>query len=437
MVIPQASEANLERHLRKLTVDIGVRLAGSSAERAAADYLAAAGSSIPGVKVAVEDFPVWERSVTRESLEVELHGQWHAFECSLFGAAPSTDGATIEAPLVFFDTTTGYQHADLAFLKGKAVVHLGCHLDTPDHYRRLMEAEPAFLLFVDTRFPGSVALADGLFPAYVQAYGARTTVNVAYQDAWRWKREQGSRARLCVAGCRRKSLSENVILEIAGSDREAGVIYVGGHHDTQAGTVGADDNAVGSASVVELARMLSGLHLKRTLRLISFGAEEQLSVGSASYVRRHRDEVARNGCFMFNIDGSGSLLGWLSVNYNGPKSHEDALRTTFGKHDFYFNLKREICPYTDQFPFAVAGVPGLWLTRMNCSSGTFYHHRRDDTLNNLSVAGLAGQLDAVAEFLTVLTEGNPATVNVKLAPEQQAAAERVWEDLCGGWNGFD
>jgi hypothetical protein len=46
-----------------------------------------------------------------------------------------------------------------------------------------MGAEPAFLLFVDTRFPGSVALADGLFPAYVQAYGARTTVNVAYQDA--------------------------------------------------------------------------------------------------------------------------------------------------------------------------------------------------------------------------------------------------------------
>ena len=438
MAISKGSAQKLEQHVRKLTVDIGVRLAGSSAERVAANYLAECGSGIAGVTATIEDFPVWERAVVHESLEVNMNGQWQTFDCSLFGLSPSTEGRVIEAPLVFFDSATGYQRHDLSLLKGAAVVHLGCHIETPSDYRRLIEANPAFLLFVDTRHPGAVALADGLFPAYVAAYGARVTVNVAYQDAWRWKTKGATRARLCVDGCRRKSLSENVVLEIPGQDPAADIIYVGGHHDTQAGTVGADDNAIGSASVVELARILSGKKLKRTLRLISFGAEEQLSVGSASYVRRHREEIARRGRFMFNIDGSGSAIGWLSMIYNGSAKHEALLRDVFNQHDFYFKLSRDLCPYTDQFPFAAAGVPGLWLTRCNCTSGVFYHHRHDDTLENLDFTLAARQLDAVAAFLVKIAEeeGRDADVMAGLTAEEHVEIKRVWEALYGGWAGF-
>ena len=181
--LPKASATAIAGHLRKLTETIGVRLAGSDSERAAAEYLAAAGAALPGAAVAIEEFPVWERHVTRESLDIRIGGRWQAFGCSLFGAAPSTEGRVIEAPLVFFDTATGYQRESLAHLKGAAVVHFGCHLETPDHYRRLMAAEPAFLLFVDVRYPGVVPLADGLFPAYVHAHGAVPSMNVDYQDA--------------------------------------------------------------------------------------------------------------------------------------------------------------------------------------------------------------------------------------------------------------
>lgn len=439
MTILKASAEQLERHVRKLTVDIGVRLAGSSAERVAATYLAECGSDLPGVTATIEDFPVWERAVTRESLEVQVNGQWQTFDCSLFGLSPSTEGRVIAAPLVFFDSATGYQREDLSLLKGAAVVHLGCHIETPSDYRRLIEAKPAFLLFVDTRHPGTVALADGLFPAYVDAYGARVTVNVAYQDAWSWQTQGATHARLCVDGGRQKSLSENVILEIPGQDRDAGVIYVGGHHDTQAGTVGADDNAIGSASVVELARILSAQKLKCTLRLISFGAEEQLSVGSANYVRRHREEIARGGRFMFNIDGSGSAVGWLTVNYNGPTVYETLLRDVFKQHDFYFKLSRDFFPYTDQFPFAAAGVPGLWLTRKNCTSGVFYHHRFDDTLNNLDFTLAARQLDAVAAFLVKLAGASDSATAAPsgLSADDQAEIKRMWETLYGGWAGFE
>ena len=158
---------NLEKHVRALTDGIGIRLAGSPKEYEAALSIEKQFRQYSD-SVVIEKFPVMERCVDEEKLEVQLNGQWHSFPCSLFSSAPSTDGKCVEADLVFFDTATGYQRPDLSFLTGKAVVHLGCHIESEDNYRRLMEAKPAFILFVDTRYTGTVQLADGLFPAYVR-----------------------------------------------------------------------------------------------------------------------------------------------------------------------------------------------------------------------------------------------------------------------------
>ena len=247
---------HLEKHVRALSDDIGGRLAGSDGERQAAEYLRRACLKYTP-HVAVEEFPINERCVTSEKLEVEINGEWQEFPCSLFSSAPSTDGKEKEAELVCFDTATGYQRPDLSFLSGKAVIHLGCHIENEDNYRRLMDAKPAFILFVDTRYPGTVPLADGLFPAYVKKHGAISSLNVAYMDAWNWVKAEAPRARISVTGGIRKSTTTVVVCEIPGSDPESGIIYAGGHHDTQAGTVGADDNAVGSAAIVELTRLLS------------------------------------------------------------------------------------------------------------------------------------------------------------------------------------
>ncbi|MCK5006781.1 MAG: M28 family peptidase [Spirochaetales bacterium] len=86
-----------------------------------------------------------------------------------------------------------------------------------------------------------------------------------------------------------KLAAEFIRGELAGRDKNSGIIVVGGHHDTQAGSPGADDNGTGTVAVIELTRLFaSKAPFRRTIRLISFGAEEQLSVGSANYVRRHR-----------------------------------------------------------------------------------------------------------------------------------------------------
>jgi hypothetical protein len=429
--LPRASSERLEADLRVLAEDIGIRLAGSPAEEAAARYVRGE-LERSGAQVHTESFPMRERRVESEELEVFLGGAWQRFPGSLFSNTPGTEGQWREAPLVFFESPAEYQRADLSHLRGKAVVHLGCHIESREHYRRLMEAGPAFLLFVDVRYPGAVPLADGMFPAYTEALGAVPTVNVAYMDAWEWKKEGAGAARLRVRGGMRPSTSQNVIAEFPGTGGE--ILFVGGHHDTQAASPGVDDNGTGTAAVLELARLLRGLApLRRAMRLVCFGAEEQLSVGSAEYARRHREELARSGAFMLNFDSFGSHLGWLELFAGGPQGMADFLSGAFAHHDLYLAAHTEVMPYADHFPFVAAGVPAATLIRSNCTAGRFFHHRPDDDLSRVSTGLMARVLDASLAALVELASAESLPFPRKIPDEQSAAVQHCWNDLFGGW----
>ncbi|OQA82424.1 MAG: Aminopeptidase YwaD precursor [Lentisphaerae bacterium ADurb.Bin242] len=427
-----ASEQELCRHVEMLCNQIGVRLAGSPQEREAAQYIHREGLKYTE-RCWIEEFPVMERCVESEILEVFQDGVWKKYPCSLFGSSPTTEGKTLEGELVLFDSHTDYQRDDLSGLKGKAVIHLGCHIDSAEKYGKLMKAEPAFLLFVDTRYPGNVPLADGLFPAYVAAMGAKPTVNVAYMDAWNWCTGKAEKARLTVSGSTKQSLSTNVVIELPGTDPDAGILFAGGHHDTQAGTVGADDNAIGSAAVIELARIFSERPHRRTFRLISFGAEEQLSVGSASYVRKHRAELEAKGVFMCNFDSFGSSLGWTVLNVNSMPPMLELIRKAFRENGIFFKEGSDVIPFTDQFPFAVAGIPGIWISRPNCEAGMFYHHRADNTPDKIGYTAAARHIDAAAEMLSVLADAEDISPFRGIPPETAKRVAEEWREVFGGW----
>src|SRR3954468_20735324 len=183
----QASPARLAFDLEALAHDIGVRLAGTLGERAAADHIIERVREL-GVDTWDETFPVHARIVSEEQLEVRVDGVWHSFPCSLFSNTPGTNGEWRTAGIAVL-APTDYQRDDLAHLRGKAVIHLGCHIESRESYLRLMAARPAFLLMVDTRYPGTTPLADGMFPAYTASLGAVPTLNVAHHDAWEWVRQ--------------------------------------------------------------------------------------------------------------------------------------------------------------------------------------------------------------------------------------------------------
>ncbi|MDD4870252.1 MAG: M28 family peptidase [Kiritimatiellae bacterium] len=429
------SSSNLYRHLRKLAVDIGIRLAGSNNEKKAADYIADEFEK-NGAEVSIETFPVQQRWVKKQKLWVNLgKNKWISFPCSLISSTPGTDNKILEAPLVFFEAPAEYQCRDLSFLKGKAVVHLGTHIESREAYRRLIKAGPLFILIVDVRFPGKQPLADGMLPSYTKDIGSVPMVNVAFMDAWRWKADGASRARLQVDGGMRPSTSQNVIATLPGSDPSAGTIYFGAHHDTQADSVGADDNASGSTGLIELTRVLACRPRKQTIRLISFGAEEQLSVGSAVYVRKHRQQLSKETGMMINLDSYGSLMGWNELICNGHPKLLQTVLPYFEKRGLFTEVISDILPYYDLFPFVVAGIPGVSLGRKNCICGRFFHHRPDDDMTRLSVPLMAELLQVVADIGGDLASVRKLPFPPGISSEQSEKVQRFWRDLYGGWNG--
>lgn len=424
--------ANIEKHIRTLAEGFGVRLAGSVAERKASKYVAEQLES-SGAKVHVEEFKMRERAVKDQLLEIYIDGEWRAFNCSLLSNALGTNGKTVEAPLVFFAMEADYNRQDLSYLTGKAVVHLGSHIENPDHYRRLVEAKPAFVMFVDLRDPGSVVRADGMFPAYVDTYGALPIASVAFMHAWHWRERRASAARLCVRGGMRDSTSCNVIAELAGTDPKAGTLFVGAHHDTQADCVGADDNAAGVAILIELTRVLADVPCKRTIRLISFGTEEQLSVGSAEYVRQHREELGKYGRFMLNFDGCGSLMGWTELLCCGSHELGEYLAGCFHSKNEYPHVKDEVTPFSDHFPFAASGMPTVYVRRKNCPSGRFFHHRPDDDMSRVDISWLAKLANISCECLTSLAQADTLPFPREIPEELQIEIEKKWRQLFGAW----
>ncbi|MEO6875760.1 MAG: M28 family metallopeptidase [Opitutaceae bacterium] len=423
----------LTRHLRHLTETIGVRLAGTPGEAAAADYVAEEFAAA-GAVVHREAFPVQARDVQAEQLQVFYDGVWHDAGCSLFVNTPGTNGAWREAPLVYFEGPTGYQQPDLApALRGKIVLHLGCHIESRENYGRLMAAAPVGVLMADLRYPGAVPLADAIFPTYARICGAVPTLNVAFLEAWKWRERGATRARLRVVGGMKPAESANVIAELPGSEPRAGILFLGGHHDTQANSVGADDNGSATAGLLELARVLAVQPRRRTVRLISFGAEEQLSVGSAAYVRRHRDELARDGRCLFNLDSFGSLLGWNTLWGSGPRELDTRLPAYFATHGQRVKREYGVLPYADHFPFVAAGVPALTLMRFNCTAGRFFHHRPDDDLSRVCPSTMAALLDAVADFTADMAAAPELPFPATIPVEELAAIAAHWEDLFGGW----
>ncbi len=84
-------------------------------------------------------------------------------------------------------------------------------------------------------------------------------------------------------------MQRNVIATIHGSEETVGEVVIGAHYDSRSSTAGhapgADDNASGTAAVLEMARVMqsAGYRPKITVRFAAFAAEEAGLLGSQHY----------------------------------------------------------------------------------------------------------------------------------------------------------
>ncbi len=160
---------------------------------------------------------------------------------------------------------------------------------------------------------------------------------------------------------------------------------------------GADDNASGTAAVIELAKMLvkDQSQLKRSVILIAFDGEESGLLGSTSFVKNCPIDVS-NIKLMFSLD----MVGMYNTN-NGVDLHGIGSLENFEtilekvKEDVKItNQAKGVENRTDTQPFGDKGIPSI---HVFTGSKSPYHKPEDDS-NLLDYEGMAKVCGLVYRF---------------------------------------
>jgi len=396
------STERLTADWRVLCTDIGVRLAGTDAEAAAAAYIRDEFKRAGLENPRFEEFPC--RSLRHSECEVAVQaadGGWRTVPSRALTGAPGTpDGQPVEGEVVWIELPEQESLLRPEVLEDRIAVIFGPLPTSVAQHKALVAAKPQALVHIDERLPFPWPKNDGTYPLWVRKYGMPTIVTVPYTEAWNWRKNGGQvRLRIRVETEIVEARSQNVIADLPGTSSRAGMIVVGAHHDTQANNVGADDNASGVVAILELARLLAPLPRRRAIRFVSFGTEEQLSVGSAAYVLRHTAELNRIA-LMMNFDSVSSPLGHYQMIYAAHESMAKYVQNGFQDAGVYVSTRAEAIPFADHFCFSVYGVPSLFLYRPNMSgSGRWQHHSEHDNLDNVSAEVVATLLRGAANVL--------------------------------------
>jgi hypothetical protein len=225
----------------------------------------------------------------------------------------------------------------------------------------------------------------------------------------------------------------NVVARLPAGAPEAkrlpGVVVVGAHYDhlgyggrdslapdRHEPHVGADDNASGTAAVLEAARTLAAHHgdLRRDVVFISFSGEESGVLGSTHFTRSPPPGIAMSDVIaMINLD----MVGRLRENRLSVLGTDSA--------DEWPRLAAQACAEarvdcsrggdgfgpSDQTPFYAAGVPVVQFFTGAHSD----YHKPSDTADKINGAGAARIAD-IASTLAAAVSAQEARLSLKQAP---------------------
>ncbi len=235
-----------------------------------------------------------------------------------------------------------------------------------------------------------------------------------------------------VAG--RRTTQRNVIATLTGIGQVKRFLYITAHYDSRAADVtdgkapapGADDNASGTAALLELARVLGRRQWDASIRLMAFAAEEQDLAGS----RHHAPLAAKAGLpivAVLNNDivgaslaADGTRLADSSRVYSaGPDDGPSRRLARYVRviADRYGLPAVDVVPQADRpgrdgdhQAFSDAGFPAVRL--MEAADDQGRQHNERDTLDRLD-----------PDYLAAMVRLNIALVgNLALAPPAPAAA---------------
>ncbi len=188
-----------------------------------------------------------------------------------------------------------------------------------------------------------------------------------------------------------------VIGDVRGTEKPDKYVMLGAHHDTVYNGPGAVDNTVGTVTVIELARQLVKHDPKRTIRLATWGGEEEGLFGSKMHFDAHEEDIKKNCLMYLNFDMNnvdlerGSSLP-MTVSDNTSIRHMERITDKLLKNDpelekydiyiEYNDLKRG---GSDQLIFARNDIKAAacW------GSGSWEYHTYLDDIDRVNAESLS------------------------------------------------
>jgi hypothetical protein len=162
--------------------------------------------------------------------------------------------------------------------------------------------------------------------------------------------------------------------------------------DPDAGAVhpGADDNASGTAAMLELARRLQARPPRRSVILLAFGAEELGLVGSRAFVENPSIELRRID-LVLNLDMVGRLRKELVTIFGADSPQLRTLIDSANVESFVLSVDAQSSRRSDDYSFATHGVRALHVTTGEHPS----YHRATDVVAGIDFGGMLRVTDFV------------------------------------------
>lgn len=392
-----SAQAAIE-HIRALCA-LGDRFAGQPGDRPSADY-------VTGV--------MRDLGYTIETVEVPATS-WREDHCrlvlqdgtALAGAAPffgpgtdgpltaelewtdreSLDSRDISGRIVCLPTEAGYGLFWLGGLadelRRRGAVGLVLAHSMPWAYRPTMESGQGALeaRFADPRLPVAViSCTDALAVSRARGAGETTvTLDIATVTS------------ACQSPC--------VVGLLPGGDLAQERVMVVAHRD-HACPPGANDNGSGTATMLEVARLLAGERHERSIALLSVASEESAGAGSGRYLEalgnRARDLVA---AISLDMIASGGPLKVVQSAYwpdLGQFEHtgwlNDLLIEEAERQGYALQRMQGDWGAADSGRFLACGVPAAWLWKPD----DVKYHSAHDTVDAVDPNALKVAADIVA-----------------------------------------
>jgi hypothetical protein len=214
----------------------------------------------------------------------------------------------------------------------------------------------------------------------------------------------------------RKRTQHNVIGVLEGKGKLASqTIVIGAHYDHlgygQTGSLaplalrgrihpGADDNASGTAVMLELARRFAsrGTPPRRRMVFVAFCAEEAGQIGSRHYASKQPIFPIKDTVAMINFDMVGRLRDEeLGIAGNeSAREFEDVLAHADAKSPLRLRLGGPEYPLdSDHAPFSAVGIPILYV----CTGSHEDRHTPGDSADKINFEGMAKVVDLCEDVL--------------------------------------